>query len=130
VSEEVDGIVTAGGDIDIKSDGNVTLTETISTIETVENNSEISSTENVENSEIVENNSEISSTENTEIADNNDVGGSINIEATGDIVATGSGIKGGGESVSLSATNIRINDEFEETSGDADIKLEATNDIT
>ncbi|WP_210407387.1 proprotein convertase P-domain-containing protein, partial [Hydrocoleum sp. CS-953] len=29
-----------------------------------------------------------------------------------------------------SATNIRINDEFEETSGDADIKLEATNDIT
>ncbi|MGD1714289.1 proprotein convertase P-domain-containing protein, partial [Dapis sp. BLCC M172] len=130
VSEEVDGIVTAGGDIDIKSDGNVTLTETISTIETVENNSEISSTENVENSEIVENNSEISSTENTEIADNNDVGGSINIEATGDIIATGSGIKGGGESVSLSATNIRINDEFEETSGDADIKLEATNDIT
>ncbi len=109
VSEDVDGIVTAGGDIDINSDGNVTLTESLST------------------QEIVENNSEVEATENTEVTDTN---GSINIEATGDIVATGSGIKGGGESVSLSATNIRINDEFEETSGDADIKLEATNDIT
>ncbi|MEM1170940.1 MAG: proprotein convertase P-domain-containing protein, partial [Cyanobacteria bacterium P01_H01_bin.35] len=109
VSEDVDGIVTAAGDIEIQSDGDVTLTETIST------------------QEIVENNSEVEATENTEITNTN---GSINIEATGDIVATGSGIKGGGESVSLSATNIRINDEFGETSGDADVKLEATNDIT
>ncbi|MDE5080264.1 MAG: proprotein convertase P-domain-containing protein, partial [Trichodesmium sp. St18_bin1] len=53
----------------------------------------------------------------------------IHIEAAGDIVATGSGIKGGGEGVSLSGTNIRINDEFDETSGDADVKLSATNDI-
>ncbi|MGD1808990.1 beta strand repeat-containing protein, partial [Dapis sp. BLCC M126] len=97
VSEDVDGIVTAGGDIEIKSAGDVTLTESISTIET------------------------------TEITNN---GGAINIEAMGDIVATGSGIKGGGESVSLSATNIRINDEFDETSGDADVNLRATNDIT
>ncbi|MGB3513496.1 MAG: proprotein convertase P-domain-containing protein, partial [Microcoleaceae cyanobacterium] len=109
VSEDVDGIVTAGGDIEIQSAGDVTLTETISTIETVENNSEVGATEN------------------TEVTD---TGGAINIEATGDIVATGSGIKGGGESVSLSGTNITINDEFEETSGDADVKLEATNDIT
>ncbi|NEO55097.1 MAG: filamentous hemagglutinin N-terminal domain-containing protein, partial [Okeania sp. SIO3B5] len=157
VSEDVDGIVTAGGDIDIKSDGNVTLTETISTIETVENNSEaeisppsqeglggIEAVEATENTEVTDtNNSEaeisppsqgglggieaVEATENTEVTDTS---GSINIEATGDIVATGSGIKGGGESVSLSATNIRINDEFDETSGDADVKLEATNDIT
>ncbi|GGA30808.1 CHAT domain-containing protein [Okeania sp. KiyG1] len=125
VSEDVDGIVTAGGDIDIKSDGNVTLTETISTIETVENNSEAEisppSQGGLGGIEAVE------ATENTEITDTS---GSINIEATGDIVATGSGIKGGGESVSLSGKNITINDEFEETSGDADVKLEARNDIT
>nr|WP_293120301.1 CHAT domain-containing protein [Okeania sp. SIO1I7] len=124
VSEEVDGIVTAGGDIDIKSEGNVTLTETISTIETVENNSETEisppSQAGLGGIEAVE------ATENTA----GETSGSINIEATGDIVATGSGIKGGGESVSLFATNITINDEFEETSGDADVKLEATNDIT
>ncbi|MGK7893825.1 MAG: filamentous hemagglutinin N-terminal domain-containing protein, partial [Xenococcus sp. (in: cyanobacteria)] len=63
VSEDVDGIVTAGGDIDIKSDGDVTLNEAISTIETVENNSEVEARGN------------------TEIADTS---GSINIEATGD----------------------------------------------
>ncbi|NEQ39601.1 MAG: CHAT domain-containing protein [Okeania sp. SIO3I5] len=146
VSEDVNGIATAGGDIDIKSDGNVTLTESISTIETVENNSEAeisSPSQGGLGGSEVENNSEaeisppsegglggseaVEPTENTEVTDTN---GAINIEATGDIVATGSGIKGGGENVSLSATNIRINDEFDETSGDADIKLEATNDIT
>ncbi len=88
VSEDFNGISAVGGELDIKSEGNVTLAENIS-------------------------------------AD-----GAINIEATGDIVATRSGIKGAGESVSLSATNIRINDEFDETSGDADVKLEATNNIT
>ena len=117
VSEDVDGIVTAGGDIEIQSAGNVTLTETISTIETVENNSE---------AEI----SPPSGSGGIEATEITNTSGAINIEATGDIVATGSGIKGGGESVSLSATNIRINDEFEETYGDADVKLEATNDIT
>ncbi|MGK7921932.1 MAG: beta strand repeat-containing protein, partial [Trichodesmium sp.] len=155
VSEDVDGIVTAGGDIDIKSDGNVTLTESLSTQEIVENNSEaeisppsqgggIEAVEATENTEITNTNGSIAeisppsqgglggieaveATENTEITNTN---GSINIEATGDIVATGSGIKGGGESVSLSATNIRINDEFDKTSGDADVKLEAINDIT
>nr|WP_293106784.1 filamentous hemagglutinin N-terminal domain-containing protein [Okeania sp. SIO2F4] len=88
VSEDVDGISASGGNIEIKSEGNVTLTENIS-------------------------------------AD-----GAINIEATGDISATGSGISSNGENVSLSATNISIADEFDETSGDADIKLEATNNIT
>ncbi|WP_143438432.1 filamentous hemagglutinin N-terminal domain-containing protein, partial [Hydrocoleum sp. CS-953] len=88
VSEGVNGISVVGGELEIKSAGDVTLTENIS-------------------------------------AD-----GAINIEATGDISATGSGISSNGESVSLSATNIRINDEFDETSGDADVKLEATNDIT
>ncbi|MGD1712486.1 filamentous hemagglutinin N-terminal domain-containing protein, partial [Dapis sp. BLCC M172] len=73
---------------------------------------------------------EIKSAVNVTLKENISADGAINIEATGDIIATGSGIKGGGESVSLSATNIRINDEFDETSGDADIKLEATNDIT
>ncbi|NET44683.1 CHAT domain-containing protein [Okeania sp. SIO2B3] len=107
VSEDVNGIVTAGGDIEIQSAENVTLTESISTIE---------------------NNSEVESRENTEV--DSGTGGAINIEATGDIVATGSGIKASGESVSLSGTNITINDEFDETSGDADVKLEATNDIT
>ena len=134
VSEDVNGIVTAGGDIDINSDGNVTLTEAISTIETVENNSEAEiSPPSQEGLGGIE--AEISppsqgglgGIEATEVTDTS---GAINIEATGDIVATGSGIKGGGESVSLSATNIRINDEFDETSGDADVKLEATNDIT
>ncbi|ABG50018.1 filamentous haemagglutinin family outer membrane protein [Trichodesmium erythraeum IMS101] len=108
VSEDVVGIATFGGDVDIKSAGNVTLNETISS------------------NEVVENNSEGGTTENTEVVDG---GGGINIEAAGDIVATGSGIKGGGEAVSLSGTNIRINDEFDETSGDADVKLSATNDI-
>ncbi|MGD1807278.1 filamentous hemagglutinin N-terminal domain-containing protein, partial [Dapis sp. BLCC M126] len=117
VSEDVDGIVTAGGDIDIKSDGDVSLTESLSTQEIVENNSEAEISPPSQGGDI----------EATEVTDTN---GSINIEATGDIVATGSGIKGGGESVFLSATNIRINDEFDETSGDADVKLSATNDIT
>ena len=108
VSEDVVGIATFGGDVDIKSAGNVTLNETISS------------------NEVVENNSEGGTTENTEVVDG---GGGINIEAAGDIVATGSGIKGGGEGVSLSGTNIRINDDFDETSGDADVKLSATNDI-
>ncbi|MGD1808506.1 CHAT domain-containing protein [Dapis sp. BLCC M126] len=121
VSEEVNGIVTAGGDIKIQSAGNVTLTESISTIETVENNFEAEISGGLGGLEAVE------ATENTEVTETS---GAINIEATGDIVATGSGIKGGGESVSLSATNIRINDEFDETSGDADVKLRATNDIT
>ncbi|WP_293069437.1 proprotein convertase P-domain-containing protein [Okeania sp. SIO2B3] len=107
VSEDVNGIVTAGGDIEIQSAGNVTLTESIST---------------------TENNSEVASRENTEV--DSSTGGAINIEATGDIVATGSRITASGESVSLSGTNITINDEFDETSGDADVKLEATNDIT
>ncbi|NEQ36327.1 MAG: CHAT domain-containing protein [Okeania sp. SIO3I5] len=88
VSENVNGISATGGELEIKSEGNVTLTENIS-------------------------------------AD-----GAINIEATGDISATGSGISSNGESVSLSATNISIADEFDETSGDADINLSATNDIT
>ncbi|MGD1808771.1 proprotein convertase P-domain-containing protein, partial [Dapis sp. BLCC M126] len=88
VSEDVNGISAVGGELEIKSEGNVTLTENIS-------------------------------------AD-----GAIDIEATGDISATGSGISSNGETVSLSATNIRINDEFDETSGDADVKLEAKNDIT
>ncbi|MGD1805355.1 CHAT domain-containing protein [Dapis sp. BLCC M126] len=73
---------------------------------------------------------EIKSAVNVTLTENISADGAINIEATGDIVATGSGIKGGGESVSLSATNIRINDEFDETSGDADVKLEAKNNIT
>ncbi|NEQ39602.1 MAG: filamentous hemagglutinin N-terminal domain-containing protein, partial [Okeania sp. SIO3I5] len=119
VSEDVDGIATAGGDIEIQSTGNVTLTEAISTIETVENNSEAEISRPSQGGS--------GGIESTEVTDTN---AAINIEATGDIVATGSRIKGGGENVSLSATNIRINDEFEETSGDADIKLEATNDIT
>ncbi|MGK7923381.1 MAG: CHAT domain-containing protein [Trichodesmium sp.] len=125
VSEDVDGIVTAGGDLNIKSEGDVTLTETMSTQEIVENNSEADisppSPGGLGGIETVE------ATENTEVTNTN---GAINIEATGDIIATGSGIKGGGESVSLSATNITINDQFDETSGDADVKLEATNDIT
>ena len=82
--------------------------------------------ETISSNEVVENNSEGGTTENTEVVDG---GGRINIKAAGDIVATGSGIKGGGESVSLSGTNIRINDEFDKTSGDADVKLSATNDI-
>ncbi|NEP90013.1 MAG: filamentous hemagglutinin N-terminal domain-containing protein, partial [Okeania sp. SIO2C2] len=112
VSEDVDGIITAGGDIEIQSAGNVTLTENIS----------------ISEQDATENNSGVASTENTEV--DSGTGGAINIEATGDIVATGNGIKASGESVSLSGTNITINDEFDETSGDADVKLEATNDIT
>ncbi|MGD1699886.1 filamentous hemagglutinin N-terminal domain-containing protein [Dapis sp. BLCC M229] len=88
VSEDVNGISATGGELEIKSEGNVTLAENIS-------------------------------------AD-----GAINIEATGDISATGSGISSNGENVSLFATNISIADEFDETSGDADVKLEATNNIT
>ncbi|NEO53850.1 MAG: CHAT domain-containing protein [Okeania sp. SIO3B5] len=184
VSEDVDGIITAGGDIEIRSAGNVTLTESISTSEqdtpTVEQDAlsseqdalsseqdalsseqdalsseqdalsseqdalsseqdalsseqdALSSEQDALSSEqdapTVENNSEVASTENTEI--DIGTGGSINIEATGDIVATGSGIKASGESVSLSGTNITINDEFDESSGDTDVKLEATNNIT
>ena len=44
-------------------------------------------------------------------------------------MATGSGIKGGGKGVSLSGTNIRIDDDFDETSGEADVRLSATNNI-
>ncbi|NEP90690.1 MAG: filamentous hemagglutinin N-terminal domain-containing protein, partial [Okeania sp. SIO2C2] len=135
VSEDVNGIVTAGGDIEIQSAGNVTLTESISTSEQNAPTSEqdaLSSEQDALSSEqdapTVENNSEVASRENTEV--DSGTGGAINIEATGDIVATGSGIKASGESVSLSGTNITINDEFDETSGDADVKLEATNDIT
>ncbi|NET11872.1 MAG: CHAT domain-containing protein [Okeania sp. SIO1H6] len=112
VREDVNGIVTAGGDIEIQSAGNVTLTESIF----------------ISEQDATENNSEVASRENTEV--DSGTGGAINIEATGDIVATGSGITASGESVSLSGTNITINDEFDETSGDADVKLAATNDIT
>ena len=87
VSEDVVGIATFGGDVDIKSAGNVTLNETISS------------------NEVVENNSEGGTTENTEVVNG---GGGINIEAAGDIVATGSGIKGGGKNVSFSGTNVTI----------------------
>ena len=80
-------IATFGGDVDIKSAGNVTLNETISS------------------NEVVENNSEGGTTENTEVVNG---GGGINIEAAGDIVATGSGIKGGGKNVSFSGTNVTI----------------------
>ena len=48
VSEDVDGIATFGGDVDIKSAGNVTLNETISSNEVVGNNSEGGTTENTE----------------------------------------------------------------------------------
>ena len=47
VSEDVVGIATFGGDVDIKSAGNVTLNETISSNEVVENNSEGGTTETV-----------------------------------------------------------------------------------
>ncbi|NEP82661.1 MAG: filamentous hemagglutinin N-terminal domain-containing protein [Okeania sp. SIO3B3] len=147
VSEDVDGIVTAGGDIGIQSAGNVTLTESISTSEqdapTSEQDAPISeqdaptpeqdapiSEQDAPTSEqdapTIENNSEVASTENTEI--DSGTGGAINIEATGDIVATGSGISG--ESVFLSGMNITINDEFDETSGDGNVQLLAINDIT
>ncbi|MDY7006927.1 MAG: CHAT domain-containing protein [Cyanobacteriota bacterium] len=175
VSEDVNGIVTAGGNIEIQSAGNVTLTESISTSEQDASTSEQdtptseqdaptseqdtptleqdtptleqdapTSEQDAPTSEqdtptleqdtptleqdapSIENNSEVASTENTEI--DSGTGGAINIEATGDIVATGSGISG--ESVFLSGTNITINDEFDETSGDGNIQLLAIDDIT
>ncbi|NEN89014.1 MAG: CHAT domain-containing protein [Okeania sp. SIO3H1] len=161
VSEDVNGIVTAGGNIEIQSAGNVTLTESISTsqqdaptsqqdtptsqqdaptseqdVPTLEQDtptsqqdaptSEQDTPTSEQDAPNIENNSEVVSTENTEI--DSRTGGAINIEATGDIVATGSGISG--ESVFLSGMNITINDEFDETSGDGNVQLLAINDIT
>lgn len=108
VSEDVVGIVIFGGDVDIKSVGNVILNEIIFSNEVVENNFEVIF---IENMEVV------------------DGGGGINIEAVGDIVVMGSGIKGGGEVVFLFGINIRINDEFDEIFGDVDVKLLVINDI-